>query len=59
MSKETKRAAVEKIFQDFETANVRCDSANAMFARTDHMLANRILANEKHPKGGVDDETNK
>jgi hypothetical protein len=44
MSKETQRAALEKIVQDFEAAPARGSSTDEMIARTEYMLAKQMLS---------------
>lgn len=53
------RATLEKIVQDFEAAPVRGNSTDEMIARTEYLLAKRMLADENYQRGGVDAKTRK
>lgn len=53
-----RRAALEKIVRDYEAAPVAGNSVAEMIARTEYMLARRMLSDEGYQRGKVDAKAN-
>ncbi len=58
MSRKTQRETLKKIVRDYEAAPAQGNSTDEMIARTEYLLAKRMLADEGHQNGGVDAKEN-